>query len=231
MSSVPSKLGITREDFLARLRASLNHQAGSVPVPLAESVACDNDRLIRLTHLGENLPEIFAERAAATGMVAHRTTSESLAATLQSILSSIDVRCIVIDHNVPFLCAHARAAISMCVTEIIDPCIAKSLGPQFDAQAGLTGVVAAIAETGTLVVASDALRSRGAVLIPPVHIALVHETQIIPDMVDLWPLVATQLPTALTLITGPSKTADIEGILVTGVHGPRAVHIVLIASS
>ena len=36
------------------------------------------------------------------------------------------------------------------------------------------------------------------------------------------------LPTSLTLVTGPSKTADIEGILITGVHGPRAVHVIVI---
>jgi L-lactate dehydrogenase complex protein LldG len=48
-------------------------------------------------------------------------------------------------------------------------------------------------------------------------------------MLDLWPLVGNKPPTALTLITGPSKTADIEGILVTGVHGPGAVHVILVA--
>jgi L-lactate dehydrogenase complex protein LldG len=46
-------------------------------------------------------------------------------------------------------------------------------------------------------------------------------------MIDLWPLL-TPLPTAVVLITGPSKTADIEGILITGVHGPKSVHILLI---
>ena len=88
-------------------------------------------------------------------------------------------------------------------------------------------IVAAIAETGTLVIASDMRRSRGTFLIPPIHIAVIFESHILPDMIDLWPRLAV-LHTAFTLITGPSKTADIEGILITGVHGPKAVHVIVL---
>ncbi|MCK4342315.1 MAG: LUD domain-containing protein [Phycisphaerae bacterium] len=100
----------------------------------------------------------------------------------------------------------------------------------FNADAAITGVLAAIAETGTFVCASGASSARGSSLIPPVHIALLSAAQIVGDLFDYFDQLDPKdgLPANVNLITGPSKTADIEGILVTGVHGPGAVHVVLL---
>lgn len=100
----------------------------------------------------------------------------------------------------------------------------------FAADLAITGVAAAIAETGTIVCASGPHLRRMASLAPPVHIAVVGTDQLLPDVCDCfgalgdWP----QRPAAVSLITGPSKTADIEGILVTGVHGPGELHLLLV---
>ena len=104
----------------------------------------------------------------------------------------------------------------------------------FQAQQGITGVFAAIAETGSLVVASARGEPRSFSLLPPLHIAVVGQHQIIPDLFDLFETSLTPsagLPSCVTLITGPSKTGDIELRLVTGVHGPGELHVVILESS
>lgn len=99
----------------------------------------------------------------------------------------------------------------------------------FAADVGVTSVSAAIAETGSLVVASGPRSWRSLSLISPVHIAVLFTSQVLPDLLDLAARYRhAALPANLTLISGPSKTADIEGILITGVHGPGIVHVVLI---
>jgi L-lactate dehydrogenase complex protein LldG len=111
--------------------------------------------------------------------------------------------------------------------EFVDP--RRGDDDLFAADVGVTGVFAAVAETGSLACASGDALWRGTSLIPPVHVAVVRERDIVPDLLDLLGgLTAETLPANLTLISGPSKTADIEGILITGVHGPGAVHVVLI---
>jgi L-lactate dehydrogenase complex protein LldG len=69
-------------------------------------------------------------------------------------------------------------------------------------------------------------------LVPPVHVAIVEEVQILPDLFDLFQGLrlagVPTLPTNLTLITGPSKTGDIELQLTTGVHGPKHWHVIVI---
>jgi L-lactate dehydrogenase complex protein LldG len=100
----------------------------------------------------------------------------------------------------------------------------------FAADLGITGVAYLIAETGSLVLESAPDQPRSPSLLPPVHVAVAGVEQLLLDLFDLfdpsrWPDVT--LPSNLTLITGPSKTGDIELRLVTGVHGPGAVHVVL----
>jgi L-lactate dehydrogenase complex protein LldG len=214
----------TRADFVGRVTAALGRRGPSVaplhgPPPSDESV-------LRLVGPNEDLASRFVSRASSAGILVHRCFMADVASAFSQVLRTVGGSRVVVDGLAPDLLGAVRPALAGC--DVLDPVMLRSLDSQFDAHASITGVVAAIAETGTLVVASDAGRSRGAFIVPPVHIAIVSETDLIPDMLDLWPRVGRP-PTALTLISGPSKTADIEGILVTGVHGPGAVHAILVA--
>ena len=79
---------------------------------------------------------------------------------------------------------------------------------------------------------SSPAEPRSLSLLPPLHIAVAGRDQILPDLFDLFAPGRRSnqpgLPSCLSLITGPSKTGDIELRLVTGVHGPGEVHVVLI---
>lgn len=102
------------------------------------------------------------------------------------------------------------------------------------AQVGITGCDWAIAATGTLVLSAGPGRSRMASLLPPTHIALVRESQLIPRLED-WvagrygdKLQELRTSSNITLITGCSRTADIEMSPVFGVHGPLEFHVILL---
>jgi L-lactate utilization protein LutC len=100
------------------------------------------------------------------------------------------------------------------------------------AMIGITGASFAIAETGTLAMLSAPGRERLASLLPPLHVAIVAAEQVLPDLFDLFDKLREAghdaLPSNLTLITGPSKTGDIELTLTTGVHGPGEWHVVVV---
>ena len=97
---------------------------------------------------------------------------------------------------------------------------------------GVTGVDYAIAETGSVVLLAGQELSRLVALLPPVHIAVVEKSKILPSLDELFMLRRAgfdndNLGSYMNIITGPSRSADIEQTLVTGVHGPREVHMVL----
>lgn len=96
----------------------------------------------------------------------------------------------------------------------------------FRADIGISGVDHVIAETGTIVLQTRRDQPRSLSLLVPVHIAIARREQILPDLFDLFG--DQPLPSCLSLITGPSKTGDIELRLVTGVHGPGEVHLILV---
>lgn len=102
------------------------------------------------------------------------------------------------------------------------------------ADVGITGADAALATTGTLVLASGRGRPRMASLLVPVHIALLTEDRIVPRLEDYITAQRAQglrvfrTSSNVTLISGSSRTSDIEMHPVFGVHGPLALHIVLI---
>lgn len=95
---------------------------------------------------------------------------------------------------------------------------------------GLTGVAGAAADCGAMALRSDSPDSLTVGLLPPHHIAVVHASSIVPSIHDLFARLAPP-PSALALFCGPSRTADIEQTLVLGVHGPLAVHVLLIAGA
>jgi L-lactate dehydrogenase complex protein LldG len=88
--------------------------------------------------------------------------------------------------------------------------------------AGISHCDGAIADTGSLVIASSAAQPRTVSLVPPLHVALLPAASIRQELADLlqdWS--GRPLPTNLLLISGPSKSADIEQLLAYGVHGPK----------
>jgi L-lactate dehydrogenase complex protein LldG len=96
---------------------------------------------------------------------------------------------------------------------------------------GVTGAFAAIAETGTLVLASGPDTPATVSLLPETHVAIVSVGRIVAHMEDAWALARTefrQLPRAISFVSGPSRTADIDQTIVLGAHGPYRVHIVLV---
>ncbi len=98
------------------------------------------------------------------------------------------------------------------------------------ATVGVTGAVAVLAETGSIVVRSGAGRPRLASLLPPVHVALVARAQLVPSL-GAWLADRPGYPAEsanCVVITGPSRTADIEMTLTRGVHGPRSIHVVFV---
>lgn len=95
---------------------------------------------------------------------------------------------------------------------------------------GVTGVFCAIAETGTLVLVSGAKTPASVSLLPETHIALVPQAAIVPRMEDAWDRLrsAGALPRAVNLVSGPSRTADIEQTVTLGAHGPARVYIIVL---
>ena len=100
---------------------------------------------------------------------------------------------------------------------------------------GVSGVDFALADTGTLVLLARKGQARSISLLPPVHIAVMKPEQLLSGLSDLFPLLRSEaeaeggdLSSAITFITGPSRTADIELTLVVGVHGPQQLHVVLL---
>lgn len=101
----------------------------------------------------------------------------------------------------------------------------------FAADLGITSVDWAVAETGSLALCAVPAQGRLASLLPPIYLAVVEPAQIVPDLFDLFRILENQkheLPSNLALVTGPSKTGDIELKLTTGVHGPGNVTLLVV---
>lgn len=101
------------------------------------------------------------------------------------------------------------------------------------AGAGVTTADWAVAETGTLVLLSGAGRPRSANVLSPLHVAVVPVERLRPDMAALFRELGALaggkgMPSGLQMVTGPSRSADIEDVLVRKVHGPGEVMVILV---
>jgi L-lactate utilization protein LutC len=103
----------------------------------------------------------------------------------------------------------------------------------FEAAVGVTTADYALADTGTLVIVSGEEQHRLISLLPPTHVCLLDPARVLPSLTRLLAHVRGRFsppesaPRNLTCITGPSRTADIEQAITTGVHGPKSLHVIL----
>jgi L-lactate dehydrogenase complex protein LldG len=206
--------------MLARIRVALGRTAPLHQAPTPPAVP---DGLVRLASRDDDLPALFSRRAEEVGMEVLPCGDGDVSAVVVPLLRSAGARRVV--------CGVASLENALCETgmELVEWRRDPSMARVYDADAAVTDVHAALAETGTLVCCADAGHSRGSTLVPPLHVAIVRHRDIVPDMLDWARRAPGRVSSSTVFITGPSKTADIEGVLVRGVHGPRRVVIVLVA--
>lgn len=174
----------------------------------------------------ENLKRLFIEKAEALKCFIWQVSDDE--AAIQKILELIedDKQILSWDQNeIPLRSlSEALAGESITVADKSDGSV----------RVGITGVSAALATTGSLLLMSSAERPRTASLLPDCHIAVLRQDQIIPDL-ETW--VAKQKSQGLehfrdsvnvAIISGASRTADIGKVLVMGAHGPRDLHIIML---
>ncbi|MEP6657496.1 MAG: lactate utilization protein C [Betaproteobacteria bacterium] len=100
-----------------------------------------------------------------------------------------------------------------------------------DDRLGITGCFCGIAETGTLVMLAGADTPTATTLLPDTHVAVLRADRIVAGMEEAFALIRSergQLPRAVNMISGPSRTGDIEQTIVLGAHGPYRTHILVV---
>ncbi|HEY2973232.1 MAG TPA: lactate utilization protein [Pyrinomonadaceae bacterium] len=179
-----------------------------------------------------SLPEIFKEKLEEVGghcIVA--SSHHEVVAALTQIISdlqktSLRARRIALS-NAPAL----ERLLNQIEVDVDDIAISPDVAELFDYDIGISTAQAAIAETGTLMLESECERHRLVSLVPPVHIAIVGVGNICLTLGEALAAVqgseARELSPTITLITGPSRTADIELTLAIGVHGPQELYVIV----
>jgi L-lactate dehydrogenase complex protein LldG len=118
-------------------------------------------------------------------------------------------------------------------------CSIQKWNPHFSNTIGLascdvsiTSCESLVARTGSVVLSAAEIDGRTASVYAPIHICIAYTNQLVFDIKDALELISTKynnnIPSFITFATGPSRTADIEKTLVTGVHGPKEVFLFLI---
>ena len=192
------------EDYLAR------HPQGPRP-------AIDGDLRIRFRAMSERMSSTVDE-------VAHLTDAPAAAARYLDA-QALPKRAVIW----PTLASLDWAAAAVSV-ETRPPRRDEAQGADL---VGITGCFCAFAETGTIVLASGPQTHASTHLLPETHIALVPASRIVRGMEDAFALLRAErggdemMPRALNMVSGPSRTADIELTLVLGAHGPYRVHIIV----
>ena len=244
-----------RDDFLANIRGALGRSTPpEAPVSEAPHSAGPPDELDRRVEMvrelisrdADNLMSVLARVAETSGWkVARVPDAQAAGDYVLEVVREIEARSMVYSLHQVVRSALRLEALSEAGIQA-EPVAIGHESEDKDAQdrarlrtvmeasdIGVTGVDYAISETGTCVIIPRAGVSRLVSLLPPVHIALVEKGQVLPSLDELFTLrrddfINGNLGSYMNLITGPSRSADIEYKLITGVHGPGEVHMVLI---
>jgi L-lactate dehydrogenase complex protein LldG len=215
-----------REEILARLKSAPSASVPARPeLPPARELALDAGQLVLR----------FEEQLTAQGGIAIRAADETaLLAKLEALLRQEAVtRAMASPDAILSPLGLERWGRTVGI-EILTPSAFSDRDDYtravFDqAQAGISGADYAVAESGTLVLVHDARQPRLLSLAPLVHIAVVPLARIVPTYeAALLSIYAARRPSQVTLITGPSMTADIQATPFKGMHGPQKLFVMLL---
>jgi L-lactate utilization protein LutC len=221
-------MNTTREQMLQRIRDGVleGNRAGGNPPSIPERGQ------VGYQGAGADPLARFRETFAAGGGQLHVVDDHAGAVMfVLDLVRSRSIRRLLLGHGEVLDAVPIVEPLRAAGIEIVD--VMAEREEWFRADMGLSGVDYLIAETGSVVLASRREQPRSLSLLPPLHIAVAERRQLLPDLFDLFSSIAPRsedLPACLSVITGPSKTGDIELRLVTGVHGPGEIHVVLIES-
>ena len=165
-----------------------------------------------------NLAEKFSNELTALGGNVYRVSSKNLNDELVKLLQSKNADTVLMWDKVTGVDeAHLAAA-----------GIRFERGGNANIKVGITGAASAIAETGTLVIPSAAGQPLTTSLLPEIHIAIIRSSQILQTLEEAIKLDEIKSSASIALVTGPSRTADIEMTLTIGVHGPKELIVFIV---
>jgi L-lactate dehydrogenase complex protein LldG len=210
---------MSRDHVLHKVRTALGRSAGQ-PVEAAPAVR------LRVPEAGiEARISLFFERIEALAGKMHRAQSlEDARDYVEKVIAGRKA----IASNAAVLRECRITALAGVESGVTNAAHLRELSAT--AAVGITGTDYALADTGTLVMLASPQEARLISLLPPVHIAIVEYQRLLTgldELLGILPRPAEQT-SSMVLITGPSRTADIEQILVRGVHGPGEIHVVVV---
>jgi L-lactate dehydrogenase complex protein LldG len=210
---------MSRETILHKVRTALGRNAGqTIPdPPPARLLVPDVDTEARV--------QSFCTRIEALAGKTHRAAS---AGDARDYVANVIAGRSAIASNAPILRECGITSLPGVQAGVTDRDELRAICSS--AACGITGADYALADTGTLVMLSSRQEARLISLLPPVYIALVARQRLLTgldELLTVLPQPAAQT-SSMVLITGPSRTADIEQILVRGVHGPGEIHVVVV---
>jgi L-lactate dehydrogenase complex protein LldG len=159
----------------------------------------------------------------------------SLVDSFKQSLEAVNGHCLVVqtEEEVTRILRNFGGRIAISDAPILNRLVQGTITPNasdiFQFDVGISTAQAAIAETGTLVLDSARERHRFVSLVPPVHIAIIDAGSIFQTLGDALAFIHhdNSINPAVTFITGPSRTADIELTLAIGVHGPQELYVII----
>jgi L-lactate dehydrogenase complex protein LldG len=212
-------------NVLQKVRRSLGR---SEPLARAPVPPLLPDPMVRLVLSDIGLPQLFAKKAQENKIYVTPVRVEELAERLAEFLHGKGVKTIAMPKTA-FLERIGIIASLRAAGFTVSTWDEMTVDQMYDIDAGVTDVWKAVAETGSLVVRASPEHGRCLSLIPPLHVAIVEPKNCVADLIDLFEASKTSGDaSAYTIISGPSKTSDIEMNLVVGVHGPEKVQVFLL---
>jgi L-lactate dehydrogenase complex protein LldG len=213
------------QDVLSKVRSALGRGAPLTAVPAPPQI---DESITRLVAATDDLLTMFIRLCEENKMHVQRSSATDLATNLTQFLKQAGIKRAALSSG--GLLERLSLAVALRLAGIdAQTWDQLSLDQVYDFDCGITNVDYAVAETGSLVVRASAGNGRALSLVPALHVAVVEKSKILADLIDLFAALDRDgSGSAVSIISGPSKTSDIEMNLVVGVHGPIQVQVFLV---